>query len=118
MCIKLIKNNEEVSYLKEVSLKDQLPGTKEIVIDYNPEDSSLGYFLDEIENYTRNGTLFNYKIKVLNNNHISGMKTKKKIASLQKDFQVNDLITKMVDCYEKTDKTLEELALCCLSKKD
>lgn len=117
MCIKIIKLKEEVSYDTNKPLEEQLVGSKQIVVNYEPRDPSIDKFLDEVERMCKNGVSASLNIKFNHNNFLAGAKIKKEIIKLSKDLDVNELIKAVVSAHAEADKKLEEMAETCLGKR-
>src|ERR1035438_7277640 len=91
MCIKIIRADDEIKYDKSKPLEDQIKGSKQIVIDYTPNDPSLERFLDEIERFCQTGINRTLNIKVKHNNNVMGAKVKSKIKEYAKDLKINEV---------------------------
>lgn len=109
MCIKIVRTKEEVKYDSSMPLEEQIRGSKQIVINYEPNDTSVGVFLGEINRLCKSGISANLNIKVINNNFIAGAMVKKQVNEVAEDLEINDLIKLMVTSHSETDKKLEEL---------
>lgn len=112
MCIKI----NEVAYDTTTPLEEQLGASNKIVIDYEPEDSSIDKFVGEVERICKNGISCNLNIEVLTNNILKGAKIKKQARMLEFDLKVNDLIRLMTTIQSHADKTLEEMSEACLKR--
>ena len=117
MCIKIVKLKEEVSYDSNKPLEEQIKGSKQIIINYEPKDLSVDKFLDEVERMCKNGISASLNIKFNHNNHIAGAKAKKKVAKLSKDLNINELVKAVVSAHADADKKLEEIAQSCAGKR-
>lgn len=117
MCIKIIKSKQEYSYNMEIPLEEQLKGSKQIVVNYDPQDPSVEKFLNEVERLCKHGITANLNIKFNHNNHILGARTRKEITKLVKELDLNEVIKLMVTMQSETDKKLEELSIYCLGEK-
>ena len=115
MCIKIIRAEDEIKYDISKPLEEQIVGSKQIVVDYEPNDPSLMKFLCEIERFCQTGVDRTFNIKVKHNNHVMGAKAKSRIAKYSDAMNVNELIKKMALSYAETDKRLEELATICVN---
>jgi hypothetical protein len=114
MCIKIIRAEDEIKYDISKPLEEQIVGAKQIVVDYEPNDSSLVNFLCEIERFCQTGVSRTFNIKVKHNNNVGGAKVKSRIASYAKKMSVNEVIKSLTLSYAQTDKKLEELSTICL----
>lgn len=113
MCIKFINGNVNKNYDPSKPLEDQIDGFQDIMVDYDPQDSSIELFLKEIQRIIKTGLKANFNIKVQHNNNIFGFKVKKKLQKANTDLVINDIIKMMVLGYSNTDKKLEELSTTC-----
>lgn len=116
MCIKILKSEEEVSYDANRPLEDQIKGSKQIVVNYEPCDPSIDTFLDEVERLCKNGITASLNIKFNHNNHLNGAKMGKEMAKLSKDLDLNEVIKLMVTAQADVDKKLGEMSGICLDK--
>ena len=119
MCIKIFYSKKIVEYNPEKNLENQLKGCKKIIIDYDPKDTNIDKFVDEIERLCDRGNSVGINIDIIHNNFIEGAKTKKRIEKTEINTQVNALIKMMVIGYSEADKKLEQLkTICSLNNKD
>lgn len=116
MCIKIIRADNEVKYDISIPLEDQIKGSKQIVVDYEPNDPSLGKFLGEIERFCKTGINRNLNIKVKHNNSVMGSKIRSRMKEFANDLNLNEIIRFLSLTYSETDKKLEELANMCNSQ--
>ena len=116
MCITIVTAKKEVLYNTERPLEEQLKGSKKVVIDYDPSDTTLDTFLNEVEKLCKNGTSAKLNISFNHNNHLTGAKRKKEATKLSKDLDINEIIKLMVLAHSSVDKKLEELANYCMDK--
>lgn len=117
MCIKIIRADDEIKYDISKPLEDQIRGSKQIVVDYEPNDPSLDKFLDEIERFCQTGVNRTFNIKVKHNNNVMGAKVKSKMKEYAKDMNLNEVIRSLVNIYSEADKKLEEISTMCVVKK-
>jgi hypothetical protein len=114
MCIKILQDDNIAKYDTKRPLEDQLAGSQEVLIDYDPKDCfAVDQFICEMKRLRDTGVSFVPTIKVQHNNHIHGMQTKKNILKLSKEMGINEVIKLLVTLQHKTDKTLEELSIFC-----
>ena len=116
MCIKIVKTKEEIPYDARKPLEDQLKGSKQIVINYEPKDPAIDKFLDEIERLCKNGISAKMNIQFNHNNHLSGAKAKRQAISINKELEVNEVIKMITLIQHSTDKKLEEMIDMCLKR--
>lgn len=117
MCIKIIRADDEIKYDISKPLEDQIKGSKQIIVDYEPNDPSLEKFLDEIERFCHTGISRTFNIKVKHNNNVMGAKVNNIIKECAKDLNLNEVIKSLVNSFSETDKKLEEIATICLVRK-
>lgn len=113
MCIKIIRNDVEIEYDPEKPLEVQAANSTQIVIDYRPEDLSIGRFVNEVQRICQNGIDCNLNISVKTNNILKGAKLKRSMGVLEFDLKVNDLIKLLAVAQSDTDRRLEEMVNYC-----
>ncbi len=116
MCIKIVRLKEEVSYDMSVPLEEQLRGSKQVIINYEPKDPSIDRFLDEMERLCKKGISASVNIKFNHNNNLLGAKIRNKISKLSEDLDINELIKIITITQAETDKKLEEITKLCFAK--
>lgn len=116
MCIKILRSKEEFSYDSEKPLEEQIKGSRQIIVNYEPFDPSIDKFLDEVERLCKNGITANLNIKFNHNNNLKGIKIRKEMLKLSRDLDINEIIKIMVIAQAEADKKLEELSGICLGK--
>lgn len=116
MCIKIINSNAEAKYDSERPLEDQLHGSKEIVIRYEPRDSDMDKFLTEIERFCKMGISTGVTVKVLHSNNIKGAMAKRQVSRMMRDLDLNEAIKILVSLHSKYDRTLKEMSEICKGK--
>lgn len=109
MCIKIVRNKETVEYDMQLPLEDQIKGSKQIVVDYRPEDPSIEKFMDEIERLLQSGISAHLNIKVLHNNTISGARVKRKTSDIVSGVNFNEVIKLMTLVQSVADTRIDEL---------
>jgi len=113
MCIKIVVSKKEVKYDVKRPLEEQIVGSSQIVINYEPKDPSIDKFLDEVDRLCKNGISAKLNIKINTNSHILGMKSKKEIFKIAKDIEINEVIKIMTTMQAEADKKLEEMVNYC-----
>lgn len=116
MCIKIVRLKEEVSYDVNTPLEEQLRGSKQVVINYEPKDPSIDKFLDEIERLCKNGISAKLNIHFNHNNNLSGVRIRNEMLKLSKGLDLNEVIKIMTMIQVEADKKLEEIANYCNEK--
>jgi len=113
MSVKIFYSKKIATYDPDKPLQHQLKGCKKVVIEYEPKDSSIDRFIDEIEQLCdkNNSTVLN--INLVHNDFIAGAKLKKRVKKLETNTSVNTLIKMMASGYSETDKKLEQIASIC-----
>jgi hypothetical protein len=118
MCIKIINSGVECSYDNSKPLEDQLCDSSEIHIKYEPKDSNMDRFLDEMERLCKTGVSANVNVDFSHNSNITGMKMKKQINRLTKDLHLNEAIKILTKLQSTTDGALRELSDFCNGKNN
>lgn len=114
MCVKIVNSqHDEVPYDTSRPLEDQIQDAEQIVVNYQPSDSSVGKFLQEIERVIKTGVETKLSIKVIHNDNIFGFKLKKKMNQMTNDIRLNEIIKLMVLTHSNIDRKLEDLAKQC-----
>ena len=116
MCIRIINNQGEISYNMTRPLDEQIRGSKQVIIDYKPEDPSVDKFLDEVERLCKHGVSASLNIRFNHNDNLAGARIKKKMGGLEVDLDINELIKLMATAHKETDKKLEELVNYCMGE--
>lgn len=115
MCIRIKGLDSEVKYDAARPLEEQIVGSKEVVIKYDPKDPDIDAFLCEMERMCSSGISIgtDVRVDVIHNNHLKGVKAKRQVKRLNKDLSLNEAIKLLTNLQSKTDKTLEELSIFC-----
>lgn len=110
MCIKIVNASQEIPYDANKPLEEQLKGSEQIVVNYEPFDKSVDKFLAEVERFVKTGIDAHFSIKVIHNDHIVGFKVKQQLARARNDITLNEIIKLMVLTHCSVDRKLEDLA--------
>lgn len=110
MCIKIVNASREIPYDASKPLEEQIKGSEQIIVDYEPFDKSMDKFLSEVERFSKTGVDAKLSITVMHNDHIFGFKVKQKLKKANSDITLNEIIKLMVLSHCAADKKLEELA--------
>lgn len=113
MCVKIVKNQQEIPYDLSQPLEVQIKGCDQIIVNYEPFDPQIEKLLSEMDRFSQTGVDAKINIKVVHNNHVFGVKIRKKLKKSTNDITLNEIIKLMALTYAETDKKLEELANCC-----
>lgn len=115
MCIRIKSSDSEIKYDSSIPLEDQIAGSKEVVIKYDPKDPDIDRFICEMERVCSNGISIgaDLKVDVIHNDCIFGLKAKKQVKRLTKDLNLNEAIKLLTNLQSKTDKALGELSNFC-----
>lgn len=118
MCIKIIRteNQKELNLLEP--LERQVQGADQILVNYDPLDPKVSYFLDEMERLCKFGISCNVEIKVNTNNYLNGIKFERKISKIKKKLDVNEIIKGLTKFHSETDRKLTELSKMFMGKMD
>jgi hypothetical protein len=74
MCIKIL-GKEEVEFNIDRPLMEQIEGAREIVINFDPLDTKIDFFVDKMEKMAQNGVSCQAYIKVNAKNEKDSKKT-------------------------------------------
>lgn len=110
MCIKIINAHQEIPYDTSKPLEDQLNGSDQIVINYEPFDNKIDKFLAEVERVVKTGIDTKLVIKVTHNDSVFGFKVKQQLKRATNDIALNEIIKLMVLSHCNIDRKLEDLA--------
>lgn len=116
MCIKIVRLKEESEYDMNTPLEDQLRGSRQVVVNYDPLDSSIDHFLDEVERLCKNGITASMNIKFNHNNNLYGARIKNEMVQLSQDLDLNEFIKMMALIQKMADKKLEEMSALCIKR--
>jgi hypothetical protein len=117
MCVKII-GTEEVEFNPTESLEQQMMGAQEIIIDFDPLDEKIDYFVDKIEKMADTGIGCQANIVVNANNCINGMKLERKMEKIKQKLDVNEIIKGLCNFHAETDRKLCELSEMCLKENE
>ena len=117
MCIRIVRHKEESSYDPTIPLEQQVRGAKHVVVDYDPNDSHMKGFMDEIERIVKNGISCQMNIKVNAKNTLDGFRFERRINKITKDLDINEVIKSLVMIHAQTDDKLKEISEMCLMEK-
>jgi len=110
MCVKIIKCSHEIPYDAERPLEEQIHGSEQIIVNFQPEDPEIKKFLDEVERICQTGVSCNLNILVRTNNMLNGARVKRRAKELESQIMLNDAIKLMALAQAEVDKKLEELS--------
>lgn len=110
MCVEIIQPQGSVAYNTEQPFKEQVMGSKEVLIDCESTCPRVVKFLDEIEKICKDGTPFPINLKIKHNGNLHLFKKNKQINN---DLGVNDIIKGLVQFHKKADDGLREIAEMC-----
>jgi hypothetical protein len=114
MCIKILNADSAVQYDSSRPLEEQLYGSREVVIHYEPKDPHIDRFIDEMERMCKTGVSCNVNVNVIHNNNLKGIRAKKQVKRLMKNLELNEAIKILANLQHKTDITLGEISDLCL----
>ncbi len=117
MCIKII-GTEEQEFNPSEPLEEQIAGAKEIVVSYDPVDPKISSFVGQIELMVKNGVSLPADITVKTNNYLNGRKLERKLESLKRKLDVNEVVKGLTNFHAETDRKLSEISEMCLGKID
>lgn len=113
MCVKIVRVKETREFDVNVPLEEQLRGSKQVVVNYEPQDLSIERFLSEVERLCKSGISASLNIQFNHNNQLSGVKVQKRLSKLAKDLDINELVKFMVGAQADADKKIEEMLNLC-----
>jgi len=113
MCIRILGKDSDTKYDSSIPLEQQIKNSEKVVVNYEPKDTDINKFMDEVERLCKQGISTNISVEVSHNNHLTGARTKKQMKRLMKDLNLNEAIKLLVTLQSTTDKTLEELSEFC-----
>lgn len=115
MCIRIKGLDSDVKYNSDRPLEEQILGSKEVVIKYDPKDRDIDKFLCEMERLCSRGISVgtDIRVDVIHNNHIKGARAKNQVKRLNKDLNLNEAIKLLTNLQSKMDKSLGELSSFC-----
>lgn len=113
MCVKIVKDLQEVPYDASKPLVDQVDSSDLVVINYEPKDKAIVSFMKELEKMAKTGVETNFNVRIEHRDNLKGARIKKQINKLKNDISVNELIKAFVQCHKEADKKLEELIGYC-----
>lgn len=119
MCIKIICSDHEHEFNPSMSLSAQVVGAHEIKVSYEPNESDkIDNFVGQIECMVRNGASCNVDIKVKTNNHLDGIRLERKLDTLKRKLEVNEVVKELTKYHINTDYKLEEMRNMCMEKSN
>lgn len=116
MCITIVRTHEEVEFAPNEPLEYQIKGAKQVVINYDPTDSSIEQFMEQMDRIVKNGVSCQMNIKVNNNNFLNGYKFERKVEEANRNIEVNEVIKTLISNHYETDKKLCEISQMCTEK--
>ncbi len=117
MCIRII-GTQEMEFDISSPIEVQLCGAKEILIDFDPLDEKIDYFVDKIEKMAQNGVSCQANIRINVNNHLNGLKLERRMESIKRKLDVNEVVKGLCNFHSSTDRKLCELSEMCLGKNE
>ena len=116
MCIRIICTDHEHEFSMAEPLEQQIVGAKEIIVNYDPHDPKIDYFVNEVENMIKSGIACDLKISVNTNNCMNSVRLSKKIEKLKMKLDINEVVRKLSLLHSNTDRKLCEISELCLGK--
>ena len=117
MCVKIIKDNITLDYDSKASFMSQVDGASEVLVNYQPNDKSIGKFLQELQKCADSGVEPKLNIRVDYNGFLSGYKVKKSLTKALNDISLNQIIKLMALSHSEADKRLEEISELCKNRE-
>jgi hypothetical protein len=113
MCIRIVGLDSDKKYDSNKPLEEQIAGSQEVIINYDPKDKDIDCFISEMERMCSQGISANIKVDVNHADVLNGMRAKKQVQRLHKDLDLNEAIKCLTNLQSKTDKVLTELSNFC-----
>lgn len=114
MCIKIVRSHDQFEFDPSKPLEYQVKGAREVVIDYNPDDSRIQSFIDQMDRIVKNGVGCQMNIKVNSNNSLKSYQFERRIAEASRNIEVNEAISMLVRNQLETDNKLQDMQQLCL----
>src|ERR1700677_5236594 len=108
MCVKII-GSQELECDPNEPLELQVSDAKEVIVNYDPIDPKIDYFVEEIERFVKNGISFTADIKFNPNNSLNGIRLERKLEKLKIKLGVNEIVKSLSNSHNYTDKKLCEI---------
>lgn len=116
MCVRIIGPDTETKYDAKRPLEEQIKGSEQIVIRYEPKDPDIDKFLGEMERFCKMGISTNITVEVSHKNSLKGARAKKQVNRIMRDLDLNEAIKLLVNLHSKCDRTLREMSNICKGK--
>lgn len=110
MCVKILRNNQEISFDPDKEFMPQMEGAEKVVVNYQPKDKEVATFIDCMEQCVKLGINPKITIQVNYEDQINGTKVKRKLKKALSDISLNEIMKLMVLSQQSTDKRLEEIS--------
>lgn len=117
MCVKIICTDHEHEFNPNEPLELQVMGAKEIMVSYDPEDTKIDFFVDQMERIVKNGIDCEFDISVDPKNDLNGFRLRRKLEKLKLNLDINEAVKKLTVFHSETDKKIREIAEMCLVGK-
>lgn len=117
MCVKIIRTHSEVEFDPSELLEYQVRGAKKVIIDYNPNDSKIDSFIEQMNRIVKNGIHCSMNVEVNPHNMLDGLRIERKIESLNKELEINEVISSLVQMHNNVDKSLSEIQDICVGER-
>jgi hypothetical protein len=117
MCVKIICTDHEHEFNPNEPLELQVMGAKEILVSYDPEDTRIGSFVDQMERIVKSGIDCKFAISVDPKNDLNGLRLSRKLEKLKLNLDINEAVKKLTLFHSETDKKIQEIAEMCLVGK-
>lgn len=113
MCIKIVRTTEEFEFDPGQPLEQQVRGAKKVIIDYNPNDSRIDSFMDQIQRIIRTGTGCSMNIQVNPNNSLAGLRFERQLELFNRDLEINEVVSSLTQMHNNVYKKLSEIYDMC-----
>jgi hypothetical protein len=113
MCVKIFNFDSSSNYDSSKPLEEQLRNSTKVVISYEPKDTDVNIFLNEMERLAKTGVSCDVTLDVSHNDYIKGARVARQINKLKKDLNLNEAIKILVNIHSELDKKLKDISSFC-----
>lgn len=113
MSVQIIRSKEAIPFNPSIPLEEQVRGSKQIVIDYNPQDSSVTSFIEQFERLAKSGISCQMNIKFNCNHTLESYRAERQLEAISEEHEMNDVIKKIAEFSSHADRELSALSQMC-----
>lgn len=118
MCVKILRENQEVSFDPDKEFMPQVEGATKVVVNYKPKDREVASFIECMEQCVKLGIDPKVKLQVNYEDQIAGTKVKRKLKKALSDISINEVVKLVAMSQQSIDKKLEEISEMCLKENN